>query len=293
VKRFFADGDVALKLAAGRYTQFMHSVRDEELPLGLDIWVLAGDRAPHVRSDQIQLGLEGFRDIDWFWSVEGYMRTFDGVVALNTSDDPNSDTDDLLRGDGLSYGVDFLLRKDTGSLTGWAALSLLKAERQFPDPLQPGRPDVTYAPIFDRRVDLDVVLRFPFVWGWDAGLRWNFGTGIPYTQALGSYAYYSPRFVGSQALEWESEDDGPSDSYAVVLGERNSARYPIYHRLDLSLRRTSVKSWATLTPYISVLNIYNQRNPLFYFYEYDSTPPVRTGVSMFPLLPTIGLEVTF
>jgi len=293
VKRFFADGDVALKLAAGRYTQFMHSVRDEELPLGLDIWVLAGDRAPHVRSDQIQLGLEGFRDIDWFWSVEGYLRSFDGVVTLNTSDDPNDDSDDLLAGDGISYGVDFLLRKDTGSVTGWAALSLLKAERTFPDPLQAGLPDVKYAPIFDRRVDLDVVLRFPFPWGWDAGLRWNFGTGIPYTRAIGSFAYYSSTFLGNGALEWESDDEGISDSYAVVLGPRNDARYPIYHRLDLSLRRTSVKSWGTLTPYISVLNVYNQRNPLFYFYEYDSAPPVRTGVSMFPLLPTVGLDVTF
>jgi hypothetical protein len=293
VKRFFADGDVALKLAAGRYTQFMHSIRDEELPLGLDIWVLAGDRAPHVRSDQLQLGLEGYRDIDWFWSVEGYLRTFDGVVTLNGSDDTNDPNDDLLAGEGLSYGIDFLLRKDTGSLTGWAALSLLKAERTFPDPLQPGRPEVTYPPIFDRRADLDVVLQFPFLWGWDAGLRWNFGTGIPYTRAVGSFLYYSPRSVGSERLEWSSEDDDNQPSYAVLLGERNSERYPIYHRLDLSLRRTWTKSWGTLSPYINLLNVYNHKNPLFYFYEYEQTPPVRTGVSMFPLLPTIGLEATF
>ena len=78
-----------------------------------------------------------------------------------------------------------------------------------------------------------------------------------------------------------------------MLGPRNGARYPIYHRLDLSFRRTSVKSWGTLTPYINLLNVYNHANPLFFFYEYDNTPPVRTGVSMFPLLPTIGLEATF
>jgi hypothetical protein len=293
VKRFFAGGDVALKVAAGRYTQFLHSVRDEELPLGLDIWVLAGDRAPHVVSDQLQVGLEGYRDIDWFWSVEGYVRSFDGVVTLNYSDDPNDDSDDLLSGDGLSYGVDLLLRKDTGRVTGWAALSLLKAERTFPDPFLPGRPEVTYAPIFDRRADLDVVLQFPAVWGWEGGLRWNFGTGIPYTRALGSYAYYSPTFVGSLRLEWNEDDSGFQDQYGVVLGPRNGARFPLYHRLDLSFRRTSVKSWGTLTPYINLLNVYNHTNPLFFFYEYDAAPPVRTGVSMFPLLPTIGLEVTF
>jgi hypothetical protein len=44
---------------------------------------------------------------------------------------------------------------------------------------------------------------------------------------------------------------------------------------------------------VNVLNVYNRRNPLFYFYEYDRVPAVRSGVSMFPVLPTFGLEVTF
>jgi hypothetical protein len=48
-----------------------------------------------------------------------------------------------------------------------------------------------------------------------------------------------------------------------------------------------------MTPYLSVLNVYNRKNVLFYFFEYDQDPPVRTGLSMFPLLPTLGLEVSF
>ena len=53
------------------------------------------------------------------------------------------------------------------------------------------------------------------------------------------------------------------------------------------------KSWGTITPYVSVLNVYNQRNVLFYFFEYDRTPPTRSGVSMFPVLPTFGMEIAF
>jgi hypothetical protein len=297
VKRFFAGGDAAVKLAAGRYTQFMHSLRDEELPLGLDIWVLAGETAPHVVSNQLQLGLEGFRDIDWFWSVEGYVRSFDGVVTFNPADDPNDDLDDILEGDGYSYGIDFLLRKETGAVTGWTAVSVLKAERSFPDPLSPlqPRPEVTYPPVFDRRVDMDVVLNYPAPWGWEGGLRWNFGTGIPYTRAIGSYAYYSPRFVEGGGLEWSGAEgeSGFIDAYGVVLEQRNSSRFPTYHRLDVSFRKTFTKGWGTLTPYVNVLNLYNRRNPLFYFFEYESNPPVRSGISMFPVLPTFGFEVSF
>ena len=300
VKRFLGGGDVAVKVAVGRYTQFVHSLRDEELPIGIDFWVLAGERAPHTISDQLQVGIEGYHGIDWFWSLEGYVRSFDGVVTFNAAEDPNDDLDDILSGEGLSYGVDLLVRRETGAVTGWLAVSYLKADRTFPDPLSPlpGQPDISYSPIFDRRVDVDLVLRYPAPWGWEGGVRWNLGTGIPYTDVLGTYQYYETRYVEGRGLVWSGApgpDADPDDEgqFGVVLGDRNSARYPAYHRLDLSFRRTSVKSWGTLTPYVSLVNVYNRRNVLFYFFEYQRSPPVRSGVSMFPVLPTFGLEVRF
>jgi hypothetical protein len=48
---------------------------------------------------------------------------------------------------------------------------------------------------------------YPGPWGWEGGIRWNFGSGIPYTRALGSYAYYTPRFVEGGGLDWTGDDD--------------------------------------------------------------------------------------
>jgi hypothetical protein len=299
VKRFLGGGNLALKVAAGRYTQFLHSLRDEEIPIGLDIWVLAGERAPHVVSDQLQVGVEGYVGADWFWSLEGYLRDFDGVVAFNPADDPNDPLDDILQGHGTSRGADLFVRRERGAVSGWLALSFLKAERTFPDPFSAEQlpEEVTYPPVFDRRVDLDLVLSYPAPWGWEGGVRWNLGTGTPYTRAIGSYAYHSPRFVDDGGrLRWSGgdDDDGTfSETYAVQLGDRNAARYPAYHRLDVSFRKTVEKRWGTLVPYVNLVNVYNRRNVLFYFYEYERNPPVRSGISMFPVLPTIGLEVRF
>ncbi|MGB1840487.1 MAG: TonB-dependent receptor [Longimicrobiales bacterium] len=296
VKRFLRNGDLAVKAAAGRYTQFLHSLRDEELPLGLDIWVISGEDVPHTVSDQIQFGLEGWRDIDWFWSIEGYYRAFDGVVTLNTADNPNDESDDILGGTGTSWGADLMIRKETGDVNGWVAVSYLKAERTFPDLLSPltPSPEVTYPPIFDRRVDIDLVLTYPGPWGWRGGLRWNFGTGIPYTRASGAYAYYSARYVAGGGLDWTGDEDSSAGGgYGVVLGDRNADRYPLYHRLDVSFRRTFSKHWGALTPYVNLVNVYNQRNVLFYFYQYEDDPPLRSGISMFPVLPTFGLEISF
>ena len=259
---------------------------------------MSDERAPHVVSDQAQAGVDALLGEAWQLSVEGYWRRFDGVVTLNAAEDPNDPLDDLLSGRGTSWGWDVLARRTGEGVSGWVAVSWLKARRTFPDVFDPVEPrsSVTYAPVFDRRLDLDLVLQFPVPGGWEGGLRWNLGTGVPFTRALASYAYYTPRLAVEEGrLFWQGahEDTDTFGGYAVHLGDRNGTRYPAYHRLDVSVRKAMTKSWGTLTPYLDVLNVYNQKNVLFYFYEYEKNPPVRSGISMFPLLPTIGVEASF
>ena len=290
VRRFLRDRNSAVRLAAGRYSQFIHSTRDEEFPFGLDTWILAGAEAPRVVSDQVQLGAESFFGDDdrWFASLEGYFRNFDGVAAVNAAEDPNDDTDALVAGNGDAYGVDLFVKRDRGATTGWLSVSFLKTVRSFPDTrvgVDP-QPWITYPPVFDRRFEVDLSLRRELGWwGLDTGIRLNFGTGLPYTKPLGTFHLYRTQFV-TGAL-------GVEDDNAVVLGPRNGSRYPARHRLDLSLRKTVTKSWGTITPYMSIINVYNKKNVLFYFFDYQSSPPTRQGVSMIPFLPTVGVEVSF
>jgi hypothetical protein len=291
VKQFLLDRNAAVKVAAGRYTQFVHSLRDEEFPIGLDVWVLSGRRAPQVRSDQLQTGFEWFGD-GWYAALESFWRRFRGVATNNFAQDPNDPLDDLLAGDGLSYGADAVIRKEKGEVNGFVTLSWLKAEREFPDFVsgEENPAKIAYPPIFDRRYEIDFVLRFPAIKGWTGGVRWNLGSGLPYTRPVGSYILYDYRIEDGRRGIDERPD---SATLAVVLGNRNAERYPTYHRLDLSLRKTFMKRWGTLTPHVDILNVYNRRNVLFYFYEYNKTPPVRSGISMFPFLPTVGVEMTF
>lgn len=312
VKRFLDPGrNLAAKIAIGRYAQFVHSLRDEELLVSNDTWILADANIPHVISDQVQLGIETFRDGGWSASVEAYARTFRGVTDFNHADDPNDPTDDLLHGSGTARGLDFMIRKDEGRLTGWAALSLLKAERTFPDPFAAGTadvdvdvdvvPEVTFPPIFDRRLNLDLVAQYTTPGNVEIGLRWNFGSALPYTRPLAQhFAWrYNPILGGFEPFDSDSGDvgDGNEDENGlpvqVVMGPRNSERYPHYHRLDLTIRRRVERSWGSYVPYLQILNAYNRRNVLFYFFNYDESPPVRSGISMFPLLPAIGVEVSF
>ena len=291
VKRFLGRS-VAVRVAAGRYSQFLHSVRDEELPIALDVWMLSGPRAPIVVSDQVQGGIEVIRD-GWRFNLEAYYRAFDGVVTNNIAEDPNIDNDNMLEGSGTSYGADLHIRRDAGRIRGFASVSWLQARRTFPDAtsgLEPP-PDVEYAPVFDRRIDADIVLQTTLPANWQFGVRFNLGTGLPFTRPLGTFLYYETQLANQRRRVLNNAPDEAMTG--VVLGPRNSERFPTYTRLDLGVRKTFRKGWGQLTPYMDVLNVLNRKNVLFYFYEFDESPPVRSGVSMFPVLPTIGVEVVF
>ena len=69
----------------------------------------------------------------------------------------------------------------------------------------------------------------------------------------------------------------------------------MHHRLDISLRKVIRKRWGLVTPWLSVLNVYNRKNVVFYEYtDYFGQPGrQRRGVSLVPILPTLGVEVSF
>ena len=289
VKRFVGDGRWAVRVAGGRHTQFLHSLRDERLPIGMDAWVLSGEHVPAVISDQVQAGVEGFfgGDREWFASAEAYLRTYDGVVAQNWADDPTDPADDLLSGEGRSLGIDGMIRKDAGETRGWVSASLLKATRRFEDTdagLVPA-PVIEFPPIFDRRLEIDVALQRDLPWGVVAGLRWNLGTGTPYTRQLARFRKYEQRLTDLRF------DDA---SVRIALpGPRNGARLPAYHRLDVSFRKTMHRGWGTLSPYVSVINVYNRDNVLWRQRHYNSGNLSGLDNHMLPILPTLGVEVSF
>ena len=289
IKRFLGDGRWAARLSAGRYVQFLQSVRDESLPVSLDPWVLAGNSgASEVVSTQFQGGVEGFPGDgdEWFASAEAYYRGYRGLAMRNWSEDPGDPWDDVLRGAGRSYGADFVLRRNKGVTTGWVSVSLLKATRRFPVPetgLDPA-PVIEYPSPFDRRLDVDLVVQRRLPWSVDGGLRWSLGTGLPHTRLVAYQA--NPRRIIDLRL-------GDTSETVVWLGPRNGERYPVRHRLDISLRRDFRKKWGLVTPYLNVINAYNRRNVVLYEYSPLGKRSVRRGLSLVPVLPTFGVEVSF
>jgi hypothetical protein len=276
--KLFLTPVTALTASAGRYHQFVHSIRDQELPVTIyEFWIGADRDVPVGRADHLVLGLERWMGESWQLTVEGYHKRYAGLVTPNRAQDLSRRGDEFIPTDGWAWGGDVLVRKHQGRLRGWLAYGFTRAERR-----QEG--GERYPPGHDRRHTLNLVLFLSGPLGADVGLRWGYGSPLPYTGFLGEWEHrvYSP-------VEHRFDDAVREPIGGLINGER----YPHYNRLDLSLRWDFTKWGIRWEPYLQVANLYNRKNVFLYFFDYGDVPPTRTGVSQLPLLPTFGIEFSW
>ena len=109
------------------------------------------------------------------------------------------------------------------------------------------------------------------------GIRFNYGSGFPYTRVVGSY----------------EERDGRKVTRRLIYGDRNLFRYPAYHRLDISFSKYFKWLGTKWRFDAQVINVYNHENVFFYDWDFDENPAERTVIPMLPLIPTIGISRRF
>ena len=143
----------------------------------------------------------------------------------------------------------------------------------------------TYAPVFDRRHNVNIVASYAFGKKKDLELnvRWNFGSGLPFTPTSG---YYQPEPFG-QGVNTDYTTTN-SSSIGVLLGEFNSKRLPTYHRLDITVKKQfKFKNKTELEIVAAVTNAYNRKN-IFYVNRVTNEK-----IYQFPLLPSLGVSYKF
>jgi len=284
--KYFVSRDLALTLSGGQYAQWLHALRDEDIPVRIfDFWV-GSDRYVDVSTAQHAVaGAERWFGSTRFVRVEAYGKRYRAIPEPNDADDP------LVRGDefnlvrGTSYGVDVLLRQlEAERLGGWVAYSYGVSSRAGTITRGGSR----YFPAQDRRHNVNLVLNYRAARRWTFGGRFGFGTGTPYTDIVGQLVRRS--YDGTENA-WDTGI--ATRAVEPVGGARNGSRYPTFQRLDLSVTRRFERGRATISPYLQLVNAYNRRNVFIYTFDYTANPPTRQAISQFPLLPTLGLTVEF
>jgi len=258
-----------------RTTQYLHQIGSFNISLPFELWVPSTRKVPPEQVLQVSAGI-GWQRPGWSWQVEGYYKSLDRVLTfLSTNDalftggaeDASGWEDRIATGSGSSQGLEWLVKKTSGSTTGSLGYTLSRAMRQFAE-VNSGRP---FPFRFDRRHDLKLTLQQRLFRWLDADLVWSFATGNPITLAGVKFVHQTP---GS---------DLKRDVFAYT--EVNGYRLPNYHRLDGALNAHFSRGRLKHAFQLGVYNAYNRANP-FYLYV-NAGSGVQGSAIQFTLLPVL------
>jgi len=239
------------KAGYGRVSQEVITATNEDdlIPI-FNPWIAVPSKLEPELADHYVLGLEGNPIPQLSTSLQGYYKHYSSLVTYNRDKVDASDPD-YINAKAKSYGAEVLIRFSTPLVDLYSAytLSWVRIDQH----------GFVYPPRYDRRHALNLLASIRPLRGLDVTARWEIGSGFPFTQSLGFYDRLQLGDLTPNAFVRET-----GQPY-MILGEKNAARLPAYHRLDLSVayRLTLLSVFRTAIG-ANVINLYDHKN-IFYF----------------------------
>lgn len=265
-----------ITLHGGCYTQYFHKAGLTGGGLPSDFFLLADSMLKPERAIATSLRYSAsFLNKRWTIQAEGYFKQIYGVVEslgniiqlINQGFDYENY---LITGDGRNYGMNLMLQKNSGILTGYVSYSLGWARRKLP--ALDGRNDYIYAASHERRHDLNIVLNARFAKRWTVGGQFVLASGLPYTKAEEAYM-----LNGNMICRYSTF---------------NGAHMPLYNRLDLSCSCDIIKTPEhELGINLSLYNVYCYENAQFVVYRENLKPILGSSLSI--IIPSISVYGKF
>ena len=274
----------SVKAGYNRMRQYIHLVSNTTAATPIDIWTPSGRYVDPAIADQISVGyFRNFKDNMYQASVEVYYKDYDNLLDYKDNAElllnDNLETE-LLQGQGRAYGLEFQVEKVKGRWTGWVSYTLSRSELQV-DGINR---DEWYASNYDKTHDVTVVAQYKLNDKWKFGGNFAFMTGRPITYPDSRYVYEGivvPNYTN-----------------------RNGARTPTYHRLDLSATLVPDKKdkvffffnrpdhWESSWTF-SLYNAYGRRNPYSIFFRQNEDNPQVTEAVRLSIFGSIIPGVTY
>ncbi|HDR04004.1 MAG TPA: TonB-dependent receptor, partial [Candidatus Marinimicrobia bacterium] len=274
-----------LKGSWGIYNQFLFTTNDEENEIlrVVDFWEPIPKHMPAQENQHFIAGIEKWFGEGFTGSIELYYKPYKTALDLNPANNPGDDSDDFIAGTGEASGIELLLKKTGGDLTGWIGYSYSNVTKKIDfngDGFILREDGEIFNPQYDRPHTVNIVASYSINQSNAFSLTISGSSGQPYTPILGKV--FSQSNFGSLK--------NPYESLKNIEGLRNSARYPYYFRVDLGFVREQ-KLWNIDSKLkFQIINLTNHYNVLLYQWDHDRSPSKVTAFSMFPIVPSFGWE---
>lgn len=267
----------SIKAAYARNAQYLHLLSNSVTSNPTDKWVASNNIIKPEIGDQVSLGyFKNLKENMYECSIETYYKAMQNVVDYKDNAQILSNTPvepQLLFGQGRAYGVEFMAKKNEGRFTGWVSYTLSRTEQQ----INGINENNWYAAHQDRTHDISVVGMYKLSKKWTLSADFVYYTGNAVTFPTGKY-----------------EVDG---QVSYVYTERNQARMPAYHRLDLgaTCQLKQHKHFSSDLSF-SLYNAYGHENPYTITFQTDPNDAYKTQTiqtSLFRWVPSITYDFKF
>ncbi len=262
----------SLKFSYSRTKQYLLLMSNSSVGLPIDVWLPANKYIEPMISDQFSLGY--FNNI---WnnsletSIELYYREIQNVIDFkdNANLFLNNQIETQIRsGNRNAYGIEFMVQKSTGKLTGWLSYTLSKALQK----VEGVNNNKWYHPTFDKHHNFSFVASYQISKNWQMSTTFKYSSGGYTTVPKEAYYFNGVPFV----------------QYA----ERNSYKMPAYHRLDLSFtyknKKNENRKWKSEWNF-GVYNVYNRKNIFSLFTNLNSEFQLQTSkLYLFGIVPFVS-----
>ena len=272
------DKTSSVKFNYSHNIQYLQLANNSASGSPLDIWFSASPQIKPQQADLYSAGyFRNFSENSYEASVEVYFKNMKNVIDFREHSSLllNQHLEDEIRtGKGKAYGIEWMIRKNTGRLTGFANYTLSRSERTIPE-INKGK---TFLAPYDKTHVINATATYQLSGKINVSTIWTFATGLPTTYPTGRFA------IG--------------DEYYPIYSGRNEYRRPNYHRMDLSLNYIphpdSKKRWRGEWN-ISIYNVYNRKNPwMITFRQNDATGiPYAEMIYLFGIVPSVTYNFKF
>ena len=266
-----------LNLNLGIRNQYLFQTGFSSAGLPTEFWFAADqNHRPQYACHAALQGEFWFAEKEYRLSVETYYKWLMNQIENNSNMfdilfSSYSFDGSLLHGKGYNYGLNLLLEKRRGKLTGWLSGSLGRAMRKFDGEQYQG----WYPAGHERIYELNAVATYRINRRVSLGSTYVLASGTPYTKV--NYAYLM------------------SGNLVTEYGPHNGDRVKPYMRLDLSVSydfatKGSVRSGINFSLY----NVTMHGNDLFYRIKvYDNHVRYNAFKFLMPIMPSINYYCKF
>lgn len=266
-----------LNLNLGIRNQYLFQTGFSSAGLPTEFWFAANQN--HRPQYAYHAALQGefwFAEKEYRLSVETYYKWLMNQIENNSNMfdilfSSYSFDGSLLHGKGYNYGLNLLLEKRRGKLTGWLSGSLGRAMRKFDGEQYQG----WYPAGHERIYELNAVATYRINRRVSLGSTYVLASGTPYTKV--NYAYLM------------------SGNLVTEYGPHNGDRVKPYMRLDLSVSYDfATKGKVRSGINFSLYNVTMHGNDLFYRIKvYDNHVRYNAFKFLMPIMPSINYYCKF